>query len=121
MNRRYEVVYIFDASRDEAQVNQTLDRHHSLLKTKDTPEPVLNLNHWGVRTLAYPIRRRETGYYVVADLNTEPSQLPEFERSIKLDESVIRHLVVLNEGRVSAPPRIRDRDDDDDDLEDEDE
>lgn len=121
MSRRYEVVYIFDASREEAQVNEALDRHHKLLKTDATPEPVVNLSHWGVRTLAYPIRRKETGYYVVADLSTEPPQLPEFERSIKLDESIIRHLVVVNEGRVSPPPRERRDDDDDDDMRDDDE
>ena len=55
------------------------------------------LNHWGKRTLAYPIRKRDTGYYVVANFDAEPAALPEFERAIKLDEGVIRHLVVLND------------------------
>ncbi|HXV87059.1 MAG TPA: 30S ribosomal protein S6, partial [Gemmatimonadales bacterium] len=86
MSRKYEVVYIFDSALEEAQVNEHLQRFHALL----TPagESVQNLEHWGKRTLAYPIKRREMGYYVVAKLQTDPTALPEFERAIRLDESV---------------------------------
>ena len=96
MPRKYEVVYIFDSALEEAQVNERLERFHSLLKHDEHPEPVTGVNHWGRRTLAYPIRKKEVGYFVVTQFETAPTQLGEFERIIKLDESVIRHLVVVN-------------------------
>ena len=60
-------------------------------------------NHWGRRTLAYQIKKRDTGYYVVATVTADPTLLPEFERAIKLDDAVIRHLIVLNEEPPTPP------------------
>jgi small subunit ribosomal protein S6 len=105
MSRQYEVVYIFDSALEEAQVNEHLQRFHALLKHPAAGDTVRNLEHWGKRTLAYPIKRRETGYYVVAKLETDPTALPEFERAIRLDESVLRHLVVIDEGATVATVR----------------
>jgi small subunit ribosomal protein S6 len=111
MTRDYEMVYIFDSALEEDQINERLDKHHALLKSPDNAEPIRNVNHWGTRTLAYPIKKRETGYYVVADFDCEPPLLGEFERSVKLDEGIIRYLLVINEGEVPAPRPERDSDD----------
>jgi small subunit ribosomal protein S6 len=118
VTRRYEIVYIFDSVLEEAQVNAALERHHALLKPGDTPDYIQNISHWGKRTLAYPINNKPTGYYVVVQLSTEANLLPEFERSLKLDESVMRFLIVLNEGelpRAVTYPGDSDRSGDDDD------
>ena len=98
MTRPYELVYIFDSTLEEAQVNERLETFHSLLKTSEVPEPTVAASHWGRRTLAYPINGKETGYYVVEQFDTDPVLLGELERAIKLDETVLRYLLVLNEG-----------------------
>jgi small subunit ribosomal protein S6 len=98
MTRQYELVYIFDSTLEEPQVNERLERFHSLIKTPETAEPVTSASHWGKRTLAYPIKGKETGYYVVEQFDTSPDVLSEFERALKLDEAVLRYLLVLNEG-----------------------
>jgi len=105
MPNRYEVVYIFDSALEEPQVNEHLERFHALLKTAEQPEPVRQVNHWGKRQLAYAIKGREVGYYVVVQFDAEAKQLVEFERLIKLDESVLRHLVVIDEGATPAVMR----------------
>jgi small subunit ribosomal protein S6 len=79
-------------------VNERLEGFHSLLKTPDVPEPTVAASHWGKRTLAYPIKGKETGYYVVEQFDADPTLLGELERAIKLDETVLRYLLVLNEG-----------------------
>jgi small subunit ribosomal protein S6 len=99
VTRRYETVYIFDSALDEAAVNERLARFHALLGDGAS----VTVNHWGKRALAYAIKRRDSGYYVVAQYETEPSRLAEYERAIKLDEGVIRHLVVLIEGEAPSP------------------
>lgn len=104
--RRYEVVYIFDSALEEPEINRRLERFHALLRTEACPQPVTEVNHWGKRTLAYPIKRRETGYYVVVKFETEPQVLGEFERTVKLDEGVLRHLIVIDEGAVPAAIRV---------------
>lgn len=99
--RDYEVVYIFEPSLGEDDVEARLERFHGEATRPDGAE-VTAVDHWGVRQLAYPIQRQRTGYYVVAQLRTEPSALSEFERRIKLDDQVMRHLVVVSEGEPTS-------------------
>ena len=101
MTRPFEVVYIFDAAHEEAAINERLARFHALIQIEGAEAP--NVNHWGKRSLAYPIKKHETGYYVVAKFECETASLPEFERAIKLDESVLRFLVVANDGPQPVP------------------
>ncbi len=116
MTRQYEVVYIFDSALEEAAITEKLARFHALIQLPGevaAPE----LNNWGTRSLAYPIKKHETGYYVIAKLETTGDKLPEFERAIKLDESVLRFLVVLAENAQPAPVAVVKADGDEEDDE----
>lgn len=124
--RRYEVVYIFNATLDEEAVNAKLERYHGIL-TGDGAE-IAEIDHWGNRQLAYPIATEKMGYYVVVQFNGPAVALVEFERILKLDEELLRHLIVVNEGEpttghsiVADRPASATADDDDDDDEDEEE
>jgi small subunit ribosomal protein S6 len=99
MLRQYEAVYIFDAGLEDTAINERLDRFHSLLgKPAD-----LSVDQWGRRQLAYPIGRKETGYYVVARYSADAKSLPEYERALKLDDGVIRYLLTLHDRELGAP------------------
>ena len=116
MTRQYEVVYIFDTALEEAAITEKLARFHALIQQPgDAAQP--ELNHWGKRTLAYPIRKHETGYYVIAKFEAAGEQLPEFERAIKLDDSVLRFLVVLAENAQPAPVAVAKAESDEEDDE----
>lgn len=99
MTRRYEVVYIFDSALEEPAVTEKLGRFHALLGEGVQP----TVSHWGKRSLTYRLNRHDTGYYVVAQFEAAPTVLPEFERAVKLDEGVLRFLVVLAEAATPAP------------------
>lgn len=103
MIRPYEVVYIFDSALEDDTINQKLTQFHALIQTAGAEAP--KVNHWGRRTLAYPIKKRVTGYYVVANFDTEAGLLPEFERALRLDDAVLRFLVVLNDV-PPTPPQV---------------
>jgi small subunit ribosomal protein S6 len=102
MPRRYETVYIFDSALDEPAITEKLERFHALLTT-DGKGSITNVAHWGKRTLAFPIKKREAGHYVVAQFETAAELLPEYERAVKLDEGVLRYLVVVSEGLPAKP------------------
>ena len=102
MIRPYEVVYIFDSALEDEAITQKLATLHTLIQTEGAEPPTLNV--WGRRTLAYPVKKRTTGYYVVANFDTDATLLPEYERALRLDESVLRFLVVLNE--VPSTPAV---------------
>lgn len=117
MVRRYEAVYIFDSTLEDAAIQEKLSRHHALLQSPDE----ISIDNWGRRQLAYKIGTRDTGYYIVTKFHADPATLPEFERALKLDDGVVRYLITLYEHEVGAPPMAeeelaaaRGRDDDDD-------
>jgi small subunit ribosomal protein S6 len=101
MTRQYEVVYIFDSALEETAINERLARFHALIQQNGVEPP--QVTHWGKRTLAYPIKKHDTGYYAVAKFEADATALPEFERAIKLDDGVMRFLVVVNEGAQAVP------------------
>jgi small subunit ribosomal protein S6 len=103
MSRRYETVYIFDSALDEPAINDKLNRFHGLL-TKEGRGTLSNVSHWGKRTMAYKIKRKDTGYYVVAEYQAEGDLLPEYERAVKLDEGVLRYIIV--EAPREAPKAV---------------
>jgi small subunit ribosomal protein S6 len=124
--REYEVVYIFHPSLTEEAVNEKLEKFHALLTGPEGAE-VTVVDHWGVRQLAYAIEKQGQGYYVVAQFTADPSDLSGFERILKLDEELLRYLVVLSEGEptsgmsVLAETTYSPSDDDDDEDEEEEE
>ena len=83
--------------------NEKLDRFHGLL-TGDRGGSVSAVDHWGQRQLAYPINDQTSGYYTVAHFTAPAEALPEFERLLKLDDELMRYLVVVNEGNLQTTP-----------------
>lgn len=122
MARQYEAVYIFDPALEDSAVNERLERFHALLGSPAD----LKIDHWGRRQLAYPIGRKEQGYYVVSRFSAEGTALPEYERALRLDDSIIRYLLTLHDRELGAPELSEEQlaaasarrgDDDDDDEE----
>jgi small subunit ribosomal protein S6 len=102
--KAYEIVYIFDTTVPEERIQEKLDRYHGQLGGEITA-----LDHWGRRQLAFPIRKRGAGHYVVAQFRAAAEALPEFERLLKLDEELLRYLIVLHEGEPTSPMSIATR------------
>jgi small subunit ribosomal protein S6 len=127
--RLYEVVYILDPALDESAVTAKLEKLHDLATSLGGE--VSEVDHWGTRQLAYPIKKQSSGYYVVAQFTATAEALPEYERLLRLDGDIMRYLLVLNEGEPTSgqslvaevPPGVATRhvDGHDDDGEPEDE
>jgi len=122
--RLYEVVYILDPALEESAITAKLDHLHQLATSKGGE--VSAIDHWGTRQLAYPINKLSRGYYVAAHLTAVPEALPEYERMLKLDDDIVRYLLVLNEGEPTGgdsimgelrPKEVKNEDADDDDQE----
>jgi small subunit ribosomal protein S6 len=118
----YEAVYIFDTRVTDEAVGEKLERYHKVLADGGGVEVTVT-EHWGRRQFAYPIDKQTAGNYVVVQFRTGVDALPEYERLLKLDEELLRHLVVSHEGEPATPMSIATRSDrkesDEDDDEDE--
>jgi small subunit ribosomal protein S6 len=125
--RNYEVVYIFHPSLTEEVVNQKLEKFHALLSGTPAAE-IAAVDHWGIRQLAYSVEKQRQGYYTVVQFAASADSISPFERVLKLDEELLRYLVVLSEGEPTSGMSVfaevthtRSDDDDDDDDDDEEE
>ncbi len=100
--RDYEIVYIFRSSFTAEEIEAKLERYHALITEGDRGE-ITAVVQWGKRQLAYPIQKQSGGHYVVAQFRAEPEVLTGLERVLKLEDDLLRYLVVLSEGELPLP------------------
>ena len=93
--RDYELVVVIDPEIDEEKLSATLDRISQLVTTRGGE--VIDVDRWGKRKLAYPIKRRSEGDYVITHFRLEPAQAAELEAGLRLSEEVLRHLLIRSE------------------------
>ena len=90
--KNYEMVLIFSASLEEGAVNGELAKITSIIeKSKGI---ITKTDIWGVKKLAYPIKHQENGFYVVLYFSSDTTVLPELDRLNKINDKILRHLIV---------------------------
>ena len=116
--RDYEMVFIISPlSATEEGIAATVDRLRSSIESNGGQVTSVNQSApWGRRKLAYPIReyvsgeasRRNfaEGYYVLMTFTLSAARVIELERTIKLTDTILRHLITLIEQKAAAtePP-----------------
>jgi len=90
--RDYELMVVLTPELDDAGVEETTERVRTLVTARGGE--VTDLQPWGRRRLAYPVNRFRDGFCAVAKLKLEPTAAEPLERSLRLNETVIRHLLV---------------------------
>ena len=89
--RLYELVYILNPElRDEERDGANQKVLQSIARVEGT---VTFKNHWGLRRFAYPIAKKNQGYYVLLHIETAPTRVADMERLLNLDENVMRYLI----------------------------
>ena len=88
----YESVVIINAALEDSQVEQTASAIQSNLKS--TGGEITETDNWGRKRLAYPIDNAKSGYYLITRFTAPPTTIKEFERTLKLDENVIRYMTI---------------------------
>jgi small subunit ribosomal protein S6 len=94
--RQYELYLVIDAESEEEKVTALVERITQLISTGDgeTRGEVIKVEARGRRRLTYPIRRKQESHDIVLYFQTPPRALTEMERVLKLDEQVLRYLIV---------------------------
>lgn len=93
--KKYEIMYILKANLEDAQRKEVIEKVHSLLTNEGAK--VTNVNEWGLRDLAYPIKKETKGYYVVIKVECEPNATKEFDRKTKINNNVLRYLITVDQ------------------------
>ncbi|MBQ7197241.1 MAG: 30S ribosomal protein S6 [Synergistaceae bacterium] len=85
------MLVILDATTDNQ--NEEISKIEELLK--NLGGTVSKTDAWGKKTLAYPIRKKTEGYYVLFNFELEPAQTFELRRVLGLRANVYRQLVIV--------------------------
>lgn len=93
--KKYEIMYILKSSLDDAARKAQIEKLHGII-TKNGGK-VNNVNEWGLRDLAYPIKKEIKGYYVVIKIEADNVTLKEFDRLTRFDVNVLRTLVTVDQ------------------------
>jgi small subunit ribosomal protein S6 len=90
--RDYETVFILDPELDDSQVRDEVTKIETLISGLNGE--VMGTEAGGKRRLAYEIDGKREGYYTMITFRSEPSSLGELERAYKLNERVLRYIIV---------------------------
>jgi small subunit ribosomal protein S6 len=93
MFRQYENTFIVNAHLPGERVDATIDKIIKYIE--GSGGKVKFVDRWGKRRLAYEIAKKQYGYYVYVRFEAEGSFIKEFERELKLDDSILRFLTVI--------------------------
>ncbi|KPA10049.1 Ribosomal protein S6 [Candidatus Magnetomorum sp. HK-1] len=107
MKRRYETILLFDIDAGDETREAFLTRSKALMEQFNGN--LLDQDVWGVRKLAYEVRRKTRGYYVRLDYYAQKEMIEEFERIIRLEDSVMKYLTILLEDTFDPEQYERDQ------------
>lgn len=92
MVRPYEVLYILDPDLSDEDITSTMEKYKSVVAEQGGE--VENVNRWDKRRLAYEVKGRVEGIYVLMNFSGENKVQAELDRLMKIADDVIRHIIV---------------------------
>ena len=101
-DRRYETLLLVEPDLGDAGNTETVARVRSLIESQGGT--VAQEHDWGLRDLAYEIRKQRRAYYTLFEFRASPDGLAEIERNLKLMEPVMRFQSVRQD--ENAPPVV---------------
>ncbi len=99
----YESVFIARQDLSQTQAESLVDKFEKIIK--DNGGKVANHEYWGLRTLAYLIKKNKKGHYAMLKIDAPVKAIHEMERQMRFDEDVLRFLSIKVD-ELSKEPSI---------------
>lgn len=93
--RKYEIMFIVRADIDEKTVKDTVATFEKVLT--DMKAKIVSSKDMGQKKLAYSINDQVRGNYYVLNVEATTAAVKEFDRKAKIDENILRHIVIREE------------------------
>ena len=95
MLKSYEETIIIDGSLENEQINAELEKIEGIIKSHGAA--ISDVNRWGRRKMAYPIGKKDQGYYTVITFEASGPSIVEIEHEFELREAILRYLTIVLE------------------------
>ena len=93
----YELLLIITPDHDENEAEALTNQVKGIIEGGGT---LLKVDPWGKKRLAYPIRKRSEGYYVLYIFESVPSFVAQLNQSLHVIEAILRYMVVQYEDDI---------------------
>lgn len=93
---KYEVMFIINPTLEDAAKDVVVEKVQEIINADGT---VANVDVWGMRKLAYPIQKKNEGYYVVVEFDASADLPKELDRRLKISDDVMRHIIINREAK----------------------
>jgi small subunit ribosomal protein S6 len=103
----YETVFIARQDLSDAQVKAITESCEKIIK--DAKGKISKTENWGLRTLAYRINKNRKGHYVLIECEAPGTAVIEVERTLRLNEDILRYMTVRREKPSKGASKIIDR------------
>ena len=90
--RRYETVFIVRPNVAEDEIEAVINKTSSIIEGDGGT--IIRIDKWGLKKLAYLIKKETQGYYVHIDYAAIPASVSELERIFRIDDKVLKYLTV---------------------------
>ena len=104
MERHYETIWIVKTELGAPGIKEIQEKASAAIESgKGT---VNKVDEWGVRRFAYPIQKKNEGYYTLMDFNALPAAVVEMEKVFKFNEDVVRYQTVRLDEEYVEPVAV---------------
>lgn len=103
----YETVFIARQDLTEAQVKELTDGYTKIIT--DGGVKIHKIENWGLRNLAYKINKNRRGHYVLIESDTPAPALHEVERTMRLNEDILRFMSIREDELSTGPSVVMDK------------
>ena len=100
MQTLYETITILSPLLTEDQLKEVASKFRDYL-THNQAE-IVHEESWGLRKLAYPIKKKSTGFYNLIEFKSDPTLIQKLEVEYKRDERILRFLTVAQNKHAMA-------------------
>jgi small subunit ribosomal protein S6 len=97
----YETVIILDPATDDAGLENEIQKVSDLIKEQGGQ--TVNVERWGRRKLAYPLKKRHDGNYFCIQFNAPAAAPKALDRICRLNENIVRHLIIKGHITITTP------------------
>ena len=92
--KTYEMLYVLDAAVSDEGKDALVKKFEDIVSSNGK---VVSTDKWGVKRLAYPIRYKHDGYYVLMTFEAESSAVKELDRVAGLSSEVLRRVITVKQ------------------------
>lgn len=103
MLREYEFTVVAKADVPDAERAKVFENYEAILKRNGGQ--FIKRDDWGVKKLAYPIKKSFRGHYVFYDVASTPDNIAECERLMRIDDNMLRYMVIKTADDVDVEAR----------------